>query len=140
MIRLISPVLLAWTLIALSGCSLVYPLEKQGRGHVDNFVYALRWMQFNAAAAYMEPELREGFLDLFADIRDLTVTDVRPAEVTVSPRSGQKGGGLPDRHPLPRFSLIGGVPPATVAGASDGAEETLFRNRCSSLGFGRQFP
>lgn len=71
-------------LCGLSGCAWIYPPEKQGRGHLDNFIYALRWMQFNAAAAYLKPELREDFLAQFDDIRDLTVVDVRLDEVTLS--------------------------------------------------------
>ncbi|PLX77954.1 MAG: hypothetical protein C0614_09235 [Desulfuromonas sp.] len=77
------------TLCSLIGCAWLYPPEKQGRGHLDNFVYALRWMQFSAAAAYLKPELRDGFLAQFDDTKDLTVVDVRLDEVTLSPDGKQ---------------------------------------------------
>ena len=71
-------------LCSLIGCAWIYPPEKQARGHLDNFVYALRWMQFGAAAAYLKPELREAFLEQFDDTTDLTVVDVRLDEVTLN--------------------------------------------------------
>ena len=42
-------------LITLLGCSVLYPPEKQGRSALDDFVYALRWQQFNAAAGFPAP-------------------------------------------------------------------------------------
>lgn len=76
--RNLSPLVgLCLALLVLAGCALINPPEKQGRGNLDDFVYALRWMQFGAAANFMQPQFRDDFLRQFRDTRDLTIVDVR---------------------------------------------------------------
>lgn len=77
-------VMTLFCLVVLLGCSVLYPPEKQGRSALDDFVYALRWQQFNAAAGFMKPELREDFLDQFKDLKDLTIVDVRLKETLLT--------------------------------------------------------
>jgi hypothetical protein len=77
-------ILILACLTALFSCNRLYPPEKQGQAAVDDFIYALRWKQFNAAAGFMLPEYRQAFLDRFKDLKDLTIVDVRLIETTLS--------------------------------------------------------
>lgn len=77
-----------WSLIVISlvilvGCQTLNPPEKQGASALDDFIYALRWQQFDAAAGFMQPEFRKDFLATFKDNKDLTVVDVRLVEANV---------------------------------------------------------
>ncbi|MDT8441202.1 MAG: hypothetical protein RQ723_06045 [Desulfuromonadales bacterium] len=71
-------------LLLFAGCTPLFSPERQGRKTVDDFIYTLRWMQFPAAAGFMQPDLQKDFLDQFKAVQnDLTITDVRLAEVTI---------------------------------------------------------
>jgi len=64
--------------LALSACTLLNPPEKQRKTALDDFMYALRWQQYPAAAGYFTSEHRRTFLDQFEKIsKNLNVTDVR---------------------------------------------------------------
>ncbi len=77
----------SWLLICLmvlAGCQMLNPPEKKSSSALDDFVYALRWQQYDAAADFMKPEFRDDFLSTFKDNKDLHVVDVRLAEAKVS--------------------------------------------------------
>ena len=68
----------------LCGCGQLFPPERQGRAALDDFVTALRWQRYEAAAEFMKPEHREDFLNQFKPLRDLTIVDVRQLETRLS--------------------------------------------------------
>lgn len=64
--------------LALSACTLLAPPEKQRKTALDDFMYALRWQQYPAAATYFTSEHRQTFLDqIEKNNKNLNVTDVR---------------------------------------------------------------
>lgn len=92
------------------GCSsistLINPPEKQQSAALDDFIYALRWQQYKAAAGFMEREHRKAFLGQFSDQKDLTITDVRLVETLLSPDAQQAEAVIDiDYYLLPSVSL-----------------------------------
>lgn len=71
-------------MVLLLGCHMINPPETKGRAALDNFVYALRWQQWDAAAAFMLPEFGEDFRDRFQGMKDLTILDVRRVNTQLS--------------------------------------------------------
>ena len=61
----------------LIGCNLLNPPKKQSESALDDFVYALRWQQYDAAARFMKSEHRKDFLNTFTAAKDLDIVDVR---------------------------------------------------------------
>jgi hypothetical protein len=90
----------------LAACAILNPPQKQRRAALDDFIYALRWQQHQAAAAFfVEPE-GEAFLAQMEDLPDLNITDVRLQRFEL------KDGGLRaearlemDYHILPSVTL-----------------------------------
>ena len=72
----------------LASCSLgnlINSPADQGQQALDAFVKALRVEEFPAAAAYLEPENREVFLETFDPLeKDLNIVDVRVEQIVVS--------------------------------------------------------
>lgn len=66
-------------LILLAGCNpmhLLDPPSKQGQNAIDDFIFALRWQQYPAAAALLANEHQEAFLASFQDLNGLDIVDV----------------------------------------------------------------
>lgn len=72
------------TLSMLSGCGLFNPPSAQQESGVDDFIDALRWQNYPAAARHLAPEHQKAFLDLFSPMKDLKITDVQLEAVTLS--------------------------------------------------------
>lgn len=70
-------------ILLLGGCALLGNREGDRKAAFDNFVKALRYQLYPAAASYFDPALREPFLDQMEAIKGLTVTEVRTVRLDI---------------------------------------------------------
>jgi len=71
-------------LLLVACSSHVQPTAKLAEMSRDDFMSAMRWKTFKAAASLMLPELRQDFIKTFASLKDIDITDVRLEDLQVS--------------------------------------------------------
>ena len=70
--------------LLLAACSShVQPTAALGEMSRNDFMAAMRWKNFKAAASHMQPEYRQAFMKTFTSLKDIDITDVRLADLQI---------------------------------------------------------
>lgn len=78
-------ILIGLVVLALTaGCAMLQGPASDSQDTLDDFMYAMRWLKFPAAAACLAPEHRKPFLATFGDLKDLNVVEVQLLSVELS--------------------------------------------------------
>lgn len=70
--------------LLVAACAVFNPPEKQRGEALSDFVHALRWQQYDAAAGFFVAAHRNDFLAQMTSREGLTVTDVRLGKVELA--------------------------------------------------------
>jgi hypothetical protein len=93
-------------LLLLAACAILNPPQKQRRAALDDFIYALRWQQHQAAAAFFVDAQREAFLEQMDALQDLNITDVRLQRLDFKDEGRRAEARLEmDYHILPSVTI-----------------------------------
>lgn len=93
-------------LLLLAACAVLNPPQKQRQAALDDFMYALRWQQHQAAAAFFVEPQREAFLEQMEAVPDLNITDVRLQRLDLKEDGLRAEARLEmDYHILPSVTL-----------------------------------
>ncbi|MBE0574754.1 MAG: hypothetical protein IH613_02550 [Desulfuromonadales bacterium] len=70
--------------LLLAACSShVQPPAELGEMSRNDFMTAMRWKNFKAAASHLQPEHRQAFMKTFTSLKDIDITDVRLADLQI---------------------------------------------------------
>ncbi|MDH3998179.1 MAG: hypothetical protein OET90_05005 [Desulfuromonadales bacterium] len=72
-----SKLVLILSLVFLAGCNLLAMSKEKRTNTLDDFLFAMRWHEFDAAASQMLPELQDDFMAIFQDMDDLQIIEMR---------------------------------------------------------------